>query len=248
MSSVADYWFLLPILALLAGLLTLAPLGVQVLRRGVVFIDLAVAQAAAAAALLSHFALHHATWWQTQFAAALGALGCVAAVAYSAKRWPEQREALIGLMYVGFAGLAMLIARADHHGDERLLALLAADVLWADWPQLVSLLTLTVLLSACRRFYPAQWQTDRCFYPLFAISASIAVAALGLFLVFVLLIAPALWLRLQLPYWLVCTLASLLAAAGLSLSWCFDLPSGVCLALLFAGWGLSAMFKSRPAD
>jgi len=46
-----DIWFLFPTLALLAGLLALAPLGAQVLRRGVVFIDLAVAQAAGGGAL-----------------------------------------------------------------------------------------------------------------------------------------------------------------------------------------------------
>ena len=45
-------WWLAPLLALGLGLVVLAPLGVQVLKRGVVFIDLAVAQAAAAAALL----------------------------------------------------------------------------------------------------------------------------------------------------------------------------------------------------
>jgi len=38
-------WFLLPALALIAGIMALTPLGTHVLRRGVVFIDLAVAQA-----------------------------------------------------------------------------------------------------------------------------------------------------------------------------------------------------------
>ena len=46
-----DAWFWSPVLALLLGVIALAPLGEQVLARGVVFIDLAVAQAAAAAAL-----------------------------------------------------------------------------------------------------------------------------------------------------------------------------------------------------
>ncbi|MFO0124956.1 MAG: hypothetical protein ACK52R_02105, partial [Betaproteobacteria bacterium] len=46
-----DTWFLVPVAALMLGVLALAPLGAQVLARGVVFIDLAVAQAAAAAAL-----------------------------------------------------------------------------------------------------------------------------------------------------------------------------------------------------
>ena len=38
-----DAWFWTPVLALLLGVLALAPLGEQVLARGVVFIDLAVA-------------------------------------------------------------------------------------------------------------------------------------------------------------------------------------------------------------
>ena len=50
-------WLALPMLALLGGLLALSPLGSQVLRRGVVFIDLAVAQAAAAAVIGVHFVL-----------------------------------------------------------------------------------------------------------------------------------------------------------------------------------------------
>ena len=46
-----DAWMLLPLLTLVGGLCALAPLGAQVLARGVVFTDLAVAQAAAASTL-----------------------------------------------------------------------------------------------------------------------------------------------------------------------------------------------------
>ena len=49
----AELWYLTPMAALLLGLLALVPLGTQVLARGVVFIDLAVAQAAAAAASMA---------------------------------------------------------------------------------------------------------------------------------------------------------------------------------------------------
>ena len=50
-------WLLVPALALIAGVVALTPLGSQVLKRGVVFIDLAVAQAAAAAVIWVHFVL-----------------------------------------------------------------------------------------------------------------------------------------------------------------------------------------------
>ena len=57
-----DAWFLAPALALVAGVLALAPLGERVLERGVVFIDLAVAQAAAAAALTATVLGGHPPW------------------------------------------------------------------------------------------------------------------------------------------------------------------------------------------
>ena len=76
----AEAWFLVPAAAVALGVLALAPLGAQVLARGVVFIDLAVAQAAAAAALWAGAWIDHPSLLQSQAAAAAGALGCAAAV------------------------------------------------------------------------------------------------------------------------------------------------------------------------
>jgi len=76
-----ESWFLAPVVALVFGVLALAPLGHQVLARGVVFIDLAVAQAAAAAALWAGTLMDHPDWISTQTSAAAGALACAAAVA-----------------------------------------------------------------------------------------------------------------------------------------------------------------------
>ena len=67
-------WFIWPTLSLLAGLWALAPLGRQVLQRQVVFLDLALAQACAAAALWAGAWLHWHEPWQTQAVAALGAV------------------------------------------------------------------------------------------------------------------------------------------------------------------------------
>ncbi|MDP3224946.1 MAG: metal ABC transporter permease, partial [Rubrivivax sp.] len=121
-----EAWFLAPVAALICGVLALAPLGHQVLARGVVFIDLAVAQAAAAAALWAGALMDHPGWISTQTLAAAGALACAAAVAWLSKKWPAEREALIGLLYVMGASVALLGARLDPHGRERLGELLAA--------------------------------------------------------------------------------------------------------------------------
>lgn len=232
-------WFVLPVAALALGVLALAPLGAQVLARGVVFIDLAVAQAAAAAALWAGALSHDAPWWQTQGLAVLGALACAALVAALARRWPAQREALIGLLYVLGASVALLGARHDAHGRERLAELLAADVLWAQAPQLAVLLACVALVAWAR----ARLTDDRWFYPLFAVVASLAVPILGLFLVFALLIAPAVWQRAGASAARAAGGALLACGAGLALSWAADAPSGACVALLLSAWGACSAWR-----
>lgn len=238
-----EAWFLTPVAALLLGVLALAPLGHQVLARGVVFIDLAVAQAAAAAALWAGAVLDHPDWLATQALAAAGALGCAAAVAWLSRRWPAQREALIGLLYVLGASLALLGARQDPHGRERLSELLAADVLWAGWAQVA-------LLAACAAAVAAagqRLQHDKVFFPLFAVVASLVVPTLGLFVVFAALIAPALWQRSGLRRSSAWAAAAAAAAAGLALSWWLDAPSGACVALSLAAFGAASVLRNRAA-
>lgn len=230
----AEAWFLAPTAAVVLGVLALAPLGAQVLARGVVFIDLAVAQAAAAAALWAGAWIDHPSLLQSQAAAAAGALCCAAAVAALARRRPAQREALIGLLYVLGACAALLGARQDPHGRERLAELLAADVLWAGWPQVALLSACAAAVALARRVLGR----DALFYPVFALAASVAVPVLGLFVVFAALIAPALWQRAG---WRAApaALAGVAAGAlGLGLSWLLDAPSGACVAMALAGWGV----------
>lgn len=242
----AGWWFLPPVCALALGLLALAPLGEQVLARGVVFIDLAVAQAAAAAAVWAQGWLDHPEPWATHALAAAGGLACAGLVAGLARRWPARREALIGLVYVLGASAALLGAQRDVHGREHLNQLLAADLLWAGWPQVAGLALGALAVAALAWRAPAWWRRDAAFYPLFALVASLAVPALGLFVVFACLIAPALW-RQQGLRWLPALGGGLLAgAAGLGASWRLDAPSGACVALALAAYGLAAVLRRGP--
>lgn len=240
-----EYWFLAPAAALLFGLLALAPLGSQVLARGVVFIDLAVAQAAAAAALGATTLLDHPGIVEVQVTAALGALSCAALVAALARRWPQQREALIGLIYVAGACLAMLAARGDPHGREHLSELLAADILWAEWSKAAMLAGCAAVVLLLQARWPALLRKDIVFFPCFAIVASMAVPILGLLLVFACLIGPGLWMRAG--WSMPASIGAALLAAGLGLygSWWFDAPSGACVALALALCGVLSAFAAE---
>nr|WP_315489272.1 metal ABC transporter permease [uncultured Rhodoferax sp.] len=249
---VALPWWLPPLLALSLGLVALAPLGEQVLRRGVVFIDLAVAQAAAAAALWWIWWQDHPEAWSVRGAALAGALVAVVWVQHLARRHPAHREALIGLVYVLGAGLAVLGASQDAHGREHLSELLAADVLWAGWPQ-VGLMAALAALGQVWRHVTMRWQVDSqwgdwAFYGWFAVAASVAVGVLGLWLVFAGLIVPA-WLGLQ--GWSRTRRAAfvlLACAGGLAVSSTLDWPSGACVIVALAGLGLVARSASESSN
>lgn len=238
-------WFILPALALVAGIAALTPLGTQVLRRGVVFIDLAVAQAAAAAVIGLHVVSHVDSPLIDQIAATFGAMVASLAVAGVAQRWRQQREALIGLVYVIGACLALLGASQHPHGRDKLLQLLAADVLWVD-PWSVGALMLAAL--AVLVISSTRWLSrDVCFYAVFAVMASVAVPALGLFLVFASLIAPALWIERGTRPWLAVVAGSCMGMVGLGCSWLLDTPSGPTVVMSLAVWGVGALLL-RPID
>ena len=102
--------------ALVAGLtiaLTHAPLGIEVLRRGIIFIDLAVAQIAGLGLVAATMFLHHPSLWAIQAVA----LACAILAGLFFRKvettMPKQQEAIIGVGFVLAASLAILLL-ADH--------------------------------------------------------------------------------------------------------------------------------------
>jgi zinc/manganese transport system permease protein len=152
-------------------------------------------------------------------------------------------------LYVLCAALALLGARMDPHGRDRMLELLAADVLWVQGPQVLMLALAAVLLWVALWMRPHLLGQDTPFYIGFALVISVAVPVLGLFVVFAFLIGPALWLRaspqapslhaLRAPL----ALAFGACALGLAASWWWDAPSGACVALACALVGLAAALR-----
>src|SRR5438045_9344192 len=89
--------------AFVAGLLVLAthvPLGQQVLNRGIVFIDLAIAQVAGLGVTVADAFGFEPQGWRVQAAAVAAALLGAVLLTGTERKWPEVQEALIGVLFV----------------------------------------------------------------------------------------------------------------------------------------------------
>ena len=241
-------------LPLIAGLLVLAthvPLGAQVLDRGIVFIDLAVAQMAGLGVIAADALGFPDRGVAMQAAAVSAALAGAALLAWTERRAGPQQEALIGVSFVLAACAGILVLAGNPHGGEHLKDLLVGQILWVDgaqlgWLALVSALVLVGLRAGVTR------RLGRFgFYGLFALAVTASVQLVGVYLVFSSLIIPALATR-SLGGARRTVAAYGLGAAGfalgLALSALFDLPSGAVIAWALAGCGLlAAASRGRSA-
>lgn len=236
-----------------AGLLVLAThvvLGIDVLRRGIIFIDLAIAQVAGlgavAASLTDLDAMFHdlgPPGLGAQLAAGLAAGAGALLLTWCEHRWPEIQEALIGLVFVFSAAAGILLLAHNPHGGEHLRDLLAGQLLWVSWSQLLPVALLYAVVLALW-FGPAQRWPRLGFYLLFAITVTASVQLVGVLLVFTSLIAPAVATRafggarrIMVAY----LVGAAGYAGGLGLSLVADLPAGatvVCCMCLLALAGL----------
>ena len=237
--SAIDLAILLPAFA--AGLLVLAthvPLGAQVLRKGIVFIDLAIAQIAALGVIGAGLMDIEPSGWQVQVAAALAALAGALLLTWTEKRWPEVQEAQIGVLFVLAATAGILLLAKNPHGGEHLRDLLAGQILWVSYAQLAFPLLATVLILALW-FGLRERLSQLGFYLVFALAVTVSVQLVGVYLVFATLIVPSLGTRNH-PQKRKLPLAYGIGiggyALGLLLSSALDLPSGAlivwCLAVL----------------
>ncbi len=227
--------------ALLAGLLVLlthVPLGAQVLRRGIVFIDLAIAQIAALGVIIAGAADLEPQSWAVQAAAAAAAVIGAVLLTWTEKRWPEVQEAQIGVMFILAATAGLLLVAHNPHGGEHLQDLLAGQILWVRYQQL--LLPAIGTLVICALLYRLGDRLGRLgFYLVFALAVTASVQLVGVYLVFTSLIVPALAVRhysARRRLWLAYLVGAAGYASGLVLSTLYDLPSGAlivwCLTLL----------------
>ena len=251
--SALDWTILGPALA--AGLLVTAthvPLGMQVLARGIVFIDLAIAQIAGCGVLLADRLGFEAEGVAVQVSALLAALAGGLLLTWTERLWPDVQEAVIGVVFVLGATGGLLLLASNPHANEHLQSLLVGQILWAQpkWLAWAALVYAGVLAV----WFGARDKLGRIgFYVLFAIAVTVSVQLVGLYLVFATLIVAPLATRRMTRGRLAAswTIGALGYAIGLVVSTLTDLPSGpvivwalVVLALLFFT-GTSRRFAAR---
>jgi zinc/manganese transport system permease protein len=239
--SALDFSILWP--ALVAGLLVTAthvPLGTQVLARGIVFIDIAIAQIAGCGVLIADRLGFPGAGFAVQVAAFIAALAGALLLTWTERVWPDVQEAVIGVTFVlGATGSIMLLA-SNPHGSEHLQDLLVGQILWAQASQLVAAALLYAIVLAA--WFGARERIGRVgFYVLFALSVTVSVQLVGLYLVFATLIVPPLATRRMgrariAAAWAIGAVGY---AAGLVVSTVYDLPSGAVIVWTLVVAGLA---------
>ena len=238
--SALDLTILLP--ALVAGLLVTAthvPLGAQVLARGIVFIDLAIAQIAGCGVLIADRLGFEPEGIAVQVAALVAALLGAVLLTWTERRWPDVQEALIGVVFVLAATGGILLLASNVRGGEHLRDLLVGQILWVAPRQLAwAAIVYAVLLAIWFGVGPRLGRTG--FYVIFACVVTVSVQLVGVYLVFATLIVPPLAVRnldkRRIPAaWMLGIVGY---AIGLVVSTVLDLPSGPVIVWTLAALGV----------
>jgi zinc/manganese transport system permease protein len=231
--------------ACVAGLIVLSthvPLGRQVLSRGIIFIDLAIAQIAGLGVILAQYVGIDEHGYGAQAAAAVAALAGAGLLAWTDKRWPERQEPLIGTLFVLAATGGLLLLANNPQGGEHLKDLLVGQILWVSYSQLILPAVLSAALLGVLWWRKGQL-AGVWFYGLFALAITVSVQLVGVYLVFASLIVPALATiamkgrgQIRVAY----VIGIIGYVAGLVLSAVLDLPSGAMIVWTLAAVALAA--------
>ena len=231
--------------ALVAGLLILAthvPLGMIVLNRGLIFIDIALAQVAALGVVFASLMWGASSIWVVQLCAVAAAIGCAAILTWTDSRWPEIQEAIIGVIYALAAAAQIILLAYSPNGAEQLKALMVGQILWVTPLQLVIVAAIYAVVMAIW-FFRDLARERLLFYAVFAVAITASVQIVGVLLVFASLIVPAMAARHAPPGWrlaiafnvgVVGYLAGFLASAVL------DLPTGAAIVVALIPVALAA--------
>ncbi len=225
-------------------------LGIHVIKRKVIFVDLSLAQIAALGTTVAFlFGLSPQSQGAYWFSLGFTMLG---AAIFSLSRFKNEKipqEAIIGLVYALAAAIAILVVDKAPHGAEHIKEIMTGSILWVQWPTITKAALVYSLVGVfhflfrdrfilisnnpeaayARNINVRLW--DFLFYLSFGVVITHSVNTAGVLLVFVFLVVPAiatmmitdkLWLQLVLGW----TMGTIVSVVGLALSYYLDLPSG----------------------
>jgi len=231
-----------------------AYLGVHVVERGVIFVDLSLAQIAAlgtTVAYLAGYDLHSSTAYL--FSLGFTFLGAaIFAFSRSHRKTRIPQEAIIGIVYAVSAAIAILVMSKATQETEHLKEMLVGNILSVSWKELAKTAILYSLVGVFHYVFRRRFLTismnepeaerlgwnirfwDFLFYMSFGFVVTSSVAIAGVLLVFCFLIVPAvaamlfsarLGPRLAIGW----TMGAIVSAGGVALSFLLDLPTGATI-------------------
>jgi zinc/manganese transport system permease protein len=248
-----------PFVASMVLVAMLAYLGVHIIARGVIFVDLALAQMAglgATCGLLVHVSTDSPLSYG--FALAFTTLGAFV-FAVTRENRQERRvpqEAIIGIVYIVATAATLLVADRTPAGGEAIKDVLVGSLLWVTWPDIGRIALVYAAVGVVQWLLRKRFLTisleeaeaeahgwnirwwDFVFYLLFGVVITLAVPLAGVLLVFTFLVVPAV-VAFQFTRGTVGLIgiswgvAALACAAGLGLSFRFDLPTGPLMVCMF---------------
>ncbi len=232
-------------------------LGSHVVKRGVIFVDIALAQIAAfgvaMALLLGAEVGTDSAYVVGLIATFLGAL-LLSLTRDGHSRIPQ--EAYIGIIYVVFSAAMILVLTTVPHGGEEISHLLVGAILWVSWPVVIKTAVLYCLLGLVLFFchkplmrisedpekarrdglHLGRW--DFVFYMVLGMVVTSSVQVAGVLLVFSLLVVPSvmalrLFAGLKAQFFWVMGVGTTVVIAGSALSYVLDLPTGAAIVCTF---------------
>jgi len=228
-------------------------LGLHVLARGVIFVDLSLAQVAAFGATLGVlFGFDHHSG--ATYFISLGSTFLAAALFALARRHEKlfSQEAIIGIVYALASAAVVLTVDKIAHGAEHIKDLLVGQVLWVTWFDVIKTSLIYGVVAFLHYVFRKQLlgvsfgtyegptgRWDFLFYALFGVVITSSVSLAGILQVFAYLIVPAVvstlffkTIRARLLFgW---ALGFFLSFSGLTFSYLWDLPAGAFIVVCFA--------------
>lgn len=241
-------------------------LGIHVISRGVIFVDIALAQMAALGMTVAHV-LGFEPDSQSAYFFALAFTSVGALLFTYFKDNNIHQEALIGVTFAVSSALIILMADHAPHGSEHIKYILNGSILWVSWPQILKIAMIYSVLGGVHYFCrnkillisnsPEAAQRDGInvkawdlfFYLTFGLVITSSVQIGGILLVFSFLIVPALcsmlfYSDLKKRIFLGWLIGILTSMTGIYISYRSDLPTGASIVTVFgAALGVSMLVK-----
>ena len=226
-------------------------LGIHILSRGIIFVDLSLAQAASFGAVLAlSMGLKPSSLFFYLVSLGMTLISAGFLTVSNSYRQYFSQEATIGVLYAFFSALTVLFLEQTAHGAENMKQVLMGQLLWVGWADVfkISCIYGVVSIFYClfgkpflsASFHPASyhWKWDLLFYTLFAVVITSSVQVAGVILIFSFLVVPALVTSLfckkfSSRVFLGWGIGFVLSVLGIYFSYVFDFPTGAFLIVLF---------------